>query len=99
MGRSLCPGINMWGLALPLVEDWMRANRNPAARLVDQMAESAEMLRRLPVLLGEIELATRRIAAGELIPSQNRGILARLWPLWFTGMVVALATLAAIALD
>ncbi len=35
MGRQLDPSINIWLLARPLVEEWMRANRGPEARIKD----------------------------------------------------------------
>lgn len=55
MGRQLDPEINMWLLARPLVEEWMRANRGPEARLADILSQSAELLERLPVTLRRVE--------------------------------------------
>jgi ubiquinone biosynthesis protein len=55
MGRQLDPSINMWLLARPLVEDWMRANRGPEARIKDMISQSAELLERLPVTLRHLE--------------------------------------------
>jgi len=55
MGRQLDPTINMWLLARPLVEEWMRANRGPEARIADMLAQSADLLERLPVTLRRIE--------------------------------------------
>ena len=51
MGRKLNPDVNIWALAQPLVEDWMRDNLGPAARLQDGLARAAATLDRLPDLI------------------------------------------------
>jgi ubiquinone biosynthesis protein len=48
VGRSLDPSVNMWELAQPLIEDWMRRNRGPEGRLNDATQAIAEGLERLP---------------------------------------------------
>jgi ubiquinone biosynthesis protein len=67
VGRHLAPEINMWTLARPLIEDWMRTNRGPEARIVDTMAELAALFDRLPQLVRDIERA-----AGEMVESGLR---------------------------
>jgi ubiquinone biosynthesis protein len=47
MGRRLDPTTNIWALARPLIEEWMRANRGPEAQLVDALAVVGRTLRRL----------------------------------------------------
>ncbi|HEX4112860.1 MAG TPA: 2-polyprenylphenol 6-hydroxylase [Stellaceae bacterium] len=102
MGRQLDPSTNMWLLARPLVEDWMRANRGPEARLRDMIAQSAEMLERLPVTLRRIEDVLTTIDEEGGLPLHpdalealaKRGAIEILGlPLW----IIALA-LAAIAI-
>ncbi len=42
VGRALNPDINMWELARPLIEDWMREHRGPEARVVDELERHHE---------------------------------------------------------
>jgi ubiquinone biosynthesis protein len=58
VGRTLAPELNMWTLARPLIEDWMRTNRGPEARAVDAIAEAASLLERLPRLVRNLEQAS-----------------------------------------
>jgi ubiquinone biosynthesis protein len=51
VGRSLDPSVNMWELAQPLIEEWMRRNRGPEAKLIDATEAIAHGLERLPHLL------------------------------------------------
>jgi len=67
VGRHLDPEINMWTLARPLIEEWMRTNRGPEARIVDTIAELATLLDRLPQLVRDVERA-----AGEVVESGLR---------------------------
>jgi len=62
VGRHLDPAINMWTLARPLIEEWMRTNRGPEARIVDSIAELAALFDRLPQLVRDIERT-----AGEVV--------------------------------
>lgn len=55
VGRALNPTVNIWALARPLVEAWMRENLGPEAQLREAVAEGMQTLRRLPVTLGRIE--------------------------------------------
>ncbi len=102
VGRHLDPAINMWTLARPLIEEWMRTNRGPEARIVDTISELAALFDRLPQLVRDVERA-----AGELVESGvrlhpetidemiRRGETAShplAWPLW-----LGLASLIAIA--
>ena len=102
VGRLLDPTINMWTLARPLIEDWMRANRGPEARLRDAAMDIFEVLGRVPALLKSIDKVATVVAEGGGLPL-HRDSLASIarrsaiellgLPLW----IIALA-LAAIAL-
>jgi ubiquinone biosynthesis protein len=59
VGRKLNPDVNLWQLTEPLVEDWIRENLGPAARLRDELARVADAASRLP---GLVALAERRLA-------------------------------------
>jgi ubiquinone biosynthesis protein len=44
VGRTLCPELNMWLLAKPLVEGWMMDHLGPLSRLKDAVTETAASL-------------------------------------------------------
>ena len=101
VGRLLDPGVNMWTLARPLIEDWMRENRGPEARLRDAVADTASVLGRLPALMKDLEKLGAAVTEGGGLPLHpdtlaelaRRGALDLIGlPLW----IIALA-LAAIA--
>src|SRR5437764_2255277 len=51
VGRRLDPEANIWTLARPLVEEWMRENRGPEARLRQQIDTLIEAIDEVPRLL------------------------------------------------
>jgi ubiquinone biosynthesis protein len=99
VGRRLDPTVNMWNLARPLIEDWMRENRGLEARIVDAAAGAAELLELLPSLVRNLEgavsvlvsqgLALDDEAIGALKERREAAFLMSL-PLW----LIALALLA-----
>jgi ubiquinone biosynthesis protein len=72
VSRHLNPALNIWALSQPLVEDWMRENRGPEARVRDKLAEIARALDRLPALIVNAEKATAWLAE-----EKAREVLAR----------------------
>jgi len=66
VGRRLDPTVNMWTLAQPLIEDWMRENRGPEARVLDAATDIAATLERLPALVRDLETAVSALATGGL---------------------------------
>jgi len=56
-GRRLAPDANMWLIARPLIEDWMRANLGPEARLKDAAVQGLDTLKRLPNIMSGLENA------------------------------------------
>ena len=106
VGRKLNPSVDMWQLARPLVEDWIRENRGPEARLRDAAEEVAGTLRRLPKFLANAEKAAARIADGTARIEPNGGSerspgpAARgepHWPLWLAIAVLASVLLGVLA--
>ncbi|MGB8274244.1 MAG: 2-polyprenylphenol 6-hydroxylase [Alphaproteobacteria bacterium] len=99
VGRKLNDRVNMWTLARPLIEDWMRRNRSPEARVRDLASEAVAGLERLPGLLKDIERAAATIADGgiRLHPESIRALgggnggKPRIWPLWLAVAALALA--------
>ncbi len=104
VGRRLNDRVNMWTLARPLIEDWMRENRSPEARLKNLVADAAAVLERLPALLHDIEVAAAQAADGglRLSPETLRQLAAQqgrgpaLWPLWVAVACLAMAIAALI---
>ncbi len=103
VSRRLNPRLNIWVLAQPLIEDWMRANRGPEARLRDLAQELARLAERLPTLLADIEKTAALAADGGLrlhpdtIAAFARTTRGRthIWALWAAVAVLALALLLA----
>jgi ubiquinone biosynthesis protein len=55
VGRALNPQVNIWQLAQPLVENWIRDNLGPEATVRQAVADGLEMLQRLPPLIARAE--------------------------------------------
>jgi ubiquinone biosynthesis protein len=89
VGRKLNPEVNMWALARPLIEDWMRRHRSPPARLFDAIHTLAETAERLPAILAALEAGIERRSrpAEEVRPERETA----LWPLWVAIAMLAVA--------
>jgi ubiquinone biosynthesis protein len=91
VGRMLDPAVNMWLLARPLIEEWMRENRGPEAHLKQVGEDAFAFFARLPTLIDHIERAAKRAA---LPPQRRRRLPATIvLPLW-----IAAGALAVIAI-
>ncbi|MCR6629760.1 MAG: 2-polyprenylphenol 6-hydroxylase [Magnetospirillum sp.] len=66
VGRTLDPRVNMWELARPMIETWMRANLGPQARVKDTVVNAVATLERLPRMLAETEKAYSAMMNGGL---------------------------------
>src|SRR5207248_807726 len=55
VGRRLDPEVNIWTMARPLVEDWVRENRGPEAQLRDRLEDFAELVDRVPRLFRSLD--------------------------------------------
>jgi ubiquinone biosynthesis protein len=55
LGRRLDPEVNIWALARPLIEAWMRDNRGPEARLRERIENLAEVIDGVPRLVRSLE--------------------------------------------
>ena len=103
VGRRLDPEINIWGLARPLIEEWMRDNRGPEARLRLGLETLADLAERVPRLVRSLEtLVTDWSREGVILHAESLAVQAAhrarhlaivLVPVWVTA-----AALAAIAL-
>ena len=55
IGRRLDPSVNIWSLARPLVEAWVRDNRGPEARLRGRIDTVIEAVDEIPRLLQNLD--------------------------------------------
>ena len=62
VGRKLDPNTNMWMLARPLIETWMRRYRGPEARLQEGVEGLMSIARRLPIMAGRLDRILSRLA-------------------------------------
>jgi len=100
VGRILDPTVNMWSLARPLIEDWMRENRGPEARLRDAAADTIAVLERLPSLIRDVEkLAGTVLEDGGLpLHPDTVGAIARRGAVELLGLPLWIIALALVAL-
>src|SRR5947207_2684745 len=102
VGRRLDADVNIWSLARPLVEQWMRDNRGPEARLrqrIDVLLEAIDevprLLRGLDKIVGE--WASEGVVLHAESLATNAAHRARLLPLLVIPLWIAAAALVAIA--
>jgi ubiquinone biosynthesis protein len=62
VARGLDPEINFWTVARPVIEDWMRDNMGPEARVRDAAQATAEFMQRLPGVVARVERGLAAIA-------------------------------------
>jgi ubiquinone biosynthesis protein len=102
VGRILDPTVNMWTLARPLIEEWMRENRGPEARLRQAAADAAAAFERLPEILRDFEKVTTLLAdeGGLPLHPESLAAIARRGAIELLGlpMWIAAIALAAIAI-
>ncbi|EWY37279.1 2-octaprenylphenol hydroxylase [Skermanella stibiiresistens SB22] len=101
VGRALNPDINMWELARPLIEDWMREHRGPEARVVDELEAIMNAFRTLPRVLRETERMATMLTENGLklhpatIETLLEGSVRRrrrlMWSMWLATAVVVTA--------
>ena len=96
VSRSLNPSINIWKVARPVVEDYIRSNLGPAA-LARDLARTAKVLARFgPHLPGAVEAALTRTRDGDAYRIEPR--LPEVRAIWFiSGVAVTAAVAAALA--
>jgi ubiquinone biosynthesis protein len=73
IGRRLNPEVNMWVIAQPLIEEWVRENLGPEAKMRDALTEVAAAAQRLPGLIRDAE-ATLGAGGIKLHPETVRAL-------------------------
>jgi len=71
IGRKVDPSVNMWLLAQPMIETWMRENRGPEARLRDAVDDTILRLENLPRLITRAETVVDALSSNI---SRNDGV-------------------------
>ncbi len=99
VSRRLDPNLNIWTLAEPLAETWMRENRGPEARVRRAGRELAAALERLPALLDSVETIATDLAAGglRLHPDSAQSLAGRggrRMTYWALGIAIAALAVA-----
>ncbi|MGB0632066.1 MAG: 2-polyprenylphenol 6-hydroxylase [Alphaproteobacteria bacterium] len=104
VGRQLCPDVNMWELARPLIEDWMLEHMGAEARIRDAANTMLDVVERLPYLITEMEESLGHAARHgirvdpasleALAGGRGRGGGWRLW-----GMAAVIILIIALILD
>jgi ubiquinone biosynthesis protein len=99
VGRQLDPEINIWALAQPLIEQWMRENRGPEAivrqgleTLVDLVERAPRLVRSLETLVTDwsregVILHVETLAAQAAHRARHLAII--LVPVWITALALA----------
>ncbi len=103
VGRNLAPEVNMWELARPLIEDWMRKRLGPEGRVTGLARDTIATVRKLPRIIERVDSITADLARNGLklhpdttktLRGERRGVPMMLWLPW----VVAAALLAVVLL-
>jgi len=100
VSRRLNPDLNIWTLAQPLVEDWMRENRGPEARLRTAVGELVRTVERLPSFFSDVEKIAVRLRDGSARPNPESSAGFGQWhrpntAVWWTLAAAFLALAAA----
>ena len=108
ISRLLVPGLNIWTLAQPMIEDWVRDNRSPEARIRETADAWLERLQRLPQTLDDLEKVAQSISRGglrldpEALAVMNQGQRAsrrHIAFLWWAIAALALTVLLVVSMD
>ncbi len=65
-GRALCPEINMWLLARPMMNEWMREELRPDVRLREAVATAEDAINRLGEVARMLERGAGWLAEGRV---------------------------------
>ena len=76
--RRLNPNVNIWQVAQPLVEGWIRDNLGPEAQVRRAVGEGLAMLQALPTLVARVERLALDLERAEEQPRRERDIRAGL---------------------
>jgi ubiquinone biosynthesis protein len=98
MGTRLNPHVNIWELARPLIEDWMRDHFGPRATARRGITDLMQGLRRVPRLIDSLHLiAERERQKVDRVEAEVESVLTR-WTrdVGFAEIIAVLALIAAV---
>ena len=97
MGTRLNPHVNIWELARPLIEDWMRTHFGPRATIGRAVEDLAQGLRRLPRLIDSLHVVAERERRKAEQSKRPSPAPVAPWPrIGFAEIIAVLALIAAI---
>ena len=109
IGRRLDPSVNIWTLARPIVEQWMRENRGPEAQVRHQIDTLIEAMQEMPrVLRGLDRIVADWSRDGIKLHAESIATQASHWarllpllviPLWLGGLALVALAVAVISAE
>jgi len=95
VSRQLNPSLNIWTLAQPLIEDWMRENRGPQARIAEAAGETVRILQRLPAMMSNLDRVVSHLSEGGLkLDPEALGVINRSGGNTWLLLIIAVLTAA-----
>ncbi|MGE0119817.1 MAG: 2-polyprenylphenol 6-hydroxylase [Dongiaceae bacterium] len=98
VSRRLNPDLNIWTLAQPLIESWMRENRGPEARIRNAADDLLHTAEHLPTLFSNLDRMAARLADRGAWPNADTiadlGRRQDMTGRWLVILSVAIAVLA-----
>jgi ubiquinone biosynthesis protein len=90
VSRRLNPTLNIWSLAQPLIEQWMRDNRGPEARVVQAAEEAFHIVGRLPVVMRNLDRLVHHLSEGGLkLDPEALQVINRQGGNWWLWIIIA----------
>lgn len=90
VSRQLNPALNIWTLAHPLIEQWMRDNRGPEARVAQATEEAMFMMRRFPSVMRNMDRFLHHLAEGGLkLDPEALQVINRQGSNWWLWLIIA----------
>ncbi len=90
ISRQLNSTLNIWTLARPLIEQWMRDNRGPEARLAQAMEEALHVAARFPSVMRNLDRVVDHLAEGGLkLDPEALNVINRTGSNWFLWLIIA----------
>ncbi|HEX6120940.1 MAG TPA: 2-polyprenylphenol 6-hydroxylase [Dongiaceae bacterium] len=90
VSRQLNPRLNIWTLAQPLIEQWMRDNRGPEARVSQAAEEALFMVRRFPTVMRNMDQLLHHLAEGGLkLDPEALQVINRQGSNWWLWLIIA----------
>jgi ubiquinone biosynthesis protein len=90
VSRRLNPALNIWTLAQPLIEQWMRDNRGPEARVTQVAEEALFIVRRFPAVMRGMDRLLHHLGEGGLkLDKEALQVINRQGSNWWLWIIIA----------